>query len=293
MVRPLRIEIPGALYHLTSRGDRREAIYLSDEDRRYWLTLLGQVCERFNWQCHAYCLMDNHYHIVIETIEGNLSAGMRHLNGVYTQWHNRAHGRVGHVFEGRFKAIIVQREAYLLELARYVVLNPVRAGICAMPQDWPWSSYRAMLGQDPGSKAQPWLNTAWLIQQFGSSISQARAAYVDHVRTGIGLPSIWDGLQNPICLGDAQFAAQVGKQAPEGSATQPEISRLQRRATAAPLSHYTALPERNQAIAQAFQTGCYSLKEVGQSFGLHYATVSRIVTSENAQQRLETKNHAA
>ncbi len=190
MVRPLRIEIPGALYHLTSRGDRREAIYLSDEDRRHWLTLLGQVCERFNWQCHAYCLMDNHYHIVIETIEGNLSAGMRHLNGVYTQWHNRAHGRVGHVFQGRFKAIIVQREAYLLELARYVVLNPVRAGICAMPQDWPWSSYRAMLGQDPGSKAQPWLNTAWLIQQFGSSISQARAAYVDHVRTGIGLPSI-------------------------------------------------------------------------------------------------------
>ena len=134
MSRPLRIEFPGGLYHVTSRGDRREAIYLSDADRQYWLELLGQVCTRYNWLCHAYCLMDNHFHIVVETIDGNLSAGMRHLNGVYTQWHNRSHNRVGHVFQGRFKAIIVQREAYLLELARYVVLNPVRAGICDLPE---------------------------------------------------------------------------------------------------------------------------------------------------------------
>ena len=133
MARPLRLEIPGGLYHVTSRGDRREDIYLSDTDRQRWLDLLGEVCSRHNWLCHAYCLMDNHYHIVVETIDGNLSAGMRKLNGVYTQWHNRTHDRVGHVFQGRFKAIIVQREGYLLELARYVVLNPVRAGICAMP----------------------------------------------------------------------------------------------------------------------------------------------------------------
>ena len=125
MARPLRIEFPGGLYHVTARGDRREDIYLCDADRQRWLDLLGAVCSRFNWFCHAYCLMDNHFHIVVETVDGNLSAGMRQLNGVYTQWHNRSHSRVGHVFQGRFKAIIVQRETNLLELARYVVRRRV------------------------------------------------------------------------------------------------------------------------------------------------------------------------
>lgn len=137
MARPLRIEYAGALYHVTSRGDRREAIYRDDDDRLIWLDVFSQVCSRFLWRCHAWCLMDNHYHIVIETAEGNLSQGMRQLNGVYTQQHNRRHGLSGHVFQGRFKAILVQKEAYLLELARYVVLNPVRAGMVNDVVDWP------------------------------------------------------------------------------------------------------------------------------------------------------------
>jgi putative transposase len=278
MARPLRIEIPGAIYHVTARGDRREPIYETDADRQYWLRLLGEVCQRFNWHCHAYCLMDNHYHIVIETIDGNLSAGMRQLNGVYTQWHNRTQGKVGHVFQGRFKAIIVQRESYLLELARYVVLNPVRAGVCAQPQDWPWSSYAAMLG----AAHPPWLNTAWLLAQFGSSSEQARSAYTDHVRAGIGLPSIWESLKDQLYLGDAKFAAQLSQQLKRGASANQEIPRLQRRAAAPPLAHFAALPERNPAIAQAFQTGCYSMKDIGQAFGLHYATVSRIVAAANA-----------
>ncbi len=153
----------------TSRGDRREDIYLNDADRQRWLDLLGEVCVRHNWLCHTYCLMDNHFHIVIETVDGNLSAGMRQLNGVYTQWHNRTHGRVGHVFQGRFKAIIVQRESYLLELARYVVLNPVRAGMCAVPEQWPWSSYRAMVGQ---AHRPNWLHTEWLLAQFGNQYAK-------------------------------------------------------------------------------------------------------------------------
>ncbi|SFJ04736.1 transposase [Nitrosomonas sp. Nm34] len=129
MARPLRIEAPGGLYHVTSRGDRREEIYLDDSDRAYWLVLFGQVCKRFNWICYAYCLMDNHYHIVVQTVEPNLSKGMRQLNGVYTQFFNRTHNRIGHVYQGRYKAILVEKESYLLELARYVVLNPVRAGM--------------------------------------------------------------------------------------------------------------------------------------------------------------------
>jgi REP element-mobilizing transposase RayT len=123
MARPLRLELAGGLYHVTSRGDRREDIYLDDADRMAWLEIFTQTSKRFNWVCHAWCLMDNHYHIVVETIEGNLAQGMRHLNGVYTQTFNRTHKRVGHVFQGRYKAIIVEKDRYLLELARYEVLK--------------------------------------------------------------------------------------------------------------------------------------------------------------------------
>ena len=146
MARPLRIEYAGALYHLTSRGDRREDIYLDDIDRVIFLEVLAGVCERFCWVCHAYCLMSNHYHLLIETRESTLSQGMRQLNGVFTQRSNHRHHRVGHVFQGRYKAILVQKESYLLELARYVVLNPVRAGMVRSAKDWPWSNYRSTAG---------------------------------------------------------------------------------------------------------------------------------------------------
>jgi putative transposase len=110
MARPIRIEYAGALYHVTSRGDRREDIYLSDEDRDDWLSVLDQTCKRFNWVIHAYCQMSNHYRLLVETIEGNLSRGMRQLNGVYTQRFNRRHNQVGHLFQGRYKPILVQQE---------------------------------------------------------------------------------------------------------------------------------------------------------------------------------------
>ncbi len=278
MARPLRIEIPGGLFHVTSRGDRREAIYLDDADRDAWLQELGRVCQRYNWVCHAYCLMDNHFHIVVETVEGNLSAGMRQLNGVYTQTHNRAHGRVGHVFQGRFKAIVVQRETYLLELARYVVLNPVRAGMCASPAQWAWSSYRATIGV---AKAPDWLQTDWLLSQFGQQRQTATVAYVNHVRAGVGLPSVWSGLQHQLYLGDAAFAETLALKLKAQSGF-TEISRAQRRAGAPGLGHFTALPDRDAAIAQAYASGVYSLKEIADAFGLHYATISRIVRRREA-----------
>ena len=165
MARPLRLEFAHALYHVTSRSDRREDIYHDDADRQAWLSVLAQVCKRFNWTVHAYCLMSNHYHLLVETPDANLSAGMRQLNGVYTQLTNRAHRRVGHVFQGRFKAIVVDKDNYLLELARYVVLNPVRAGMVEEPGQWPWSSYGAMLapGWLPGAD---WLATDKLLAYF-------------------------------------------------------------------------------------------------------------------------------
>ncbi len=149
MSRPIRIEFPNALYHVTSRGVRREDIFDDDDDRRAFLKTLGDVVGQFNWLCYAWCLMDNHYHLLIQTPDGNLSKGMRQLNGVYTQLSNRRHRRVGHLFQGRFKAILVDSDGHLLELARYVVLNPVRARMVKRATDWEWSSYRASLGIAP------------------------------------------------------------------------------------------------------------------------------------------------
>ncbi|HJP54023.1 MAG: transposase [Rhodospirillales bacterium] len=190
MARPLRIEYPGAVYHLTARGNAREDIFLDDGDRRLFLDLLAETIARFRWLCHAYCLMGNHYHLLIETPEANLSRGMRHLNGVYTQRFNRTHGRVGHVFQGRYKAILVERDAHLLELCRYLVLNPVRAGMVRSARNWRWSSHRAMAGQ---VAAPEWLATDWLLARFGRRAAPARAAYRRFVIDGRGEPLGWDG----------------------------------------------------------------------------------------------------
>ena len=165
MARPLRIEFSGALYHVTSRGNARQAIYISNDDRQQFLTLLQNTVERYNWYCHAYCMMDNHYHLLIETNSPTLSKGMKYLNGTgtYTQYFNRQHQRVGHVFQGRFKAILVQKNSYLLELARYIVLNPVRAKMVRSANQWPWSSYRATAGF---TNSVPCLTTDWLLAEF-------------------------------------------------------------------------------------------------------------------------------
>jgi len=137
MARPLRIEYEGALYHITTRGNARAAIFLADEDRNLFLKTLSEVPIRYGWICHAYCLMPNHYHLLVETPSPNLSRGMQLLNGIYTQEFNRQHKRSGHLFQGRFKAILVEKESHLLELARYIVLNPVRAGMVTSIDDWP------------------------------------------------------------------------------------------------------------------------------------------------------------
>jgi putative transposase len=275
MSRPLRIELAGGLYHVTSRGDRREDIYFGDDDRLAWLEILGAVCRRFQWSCHAWCQMDNHYHAVIETPEGNLSQGMRQLNGVYTQYVNRTHDRVGHVFQGRFKAILVERDAYLLELARYVVLNPVRARMAKRPEQWVWSSYRATIGK---ADRPPWLHTDWILGQFAARRSRAVEKYAEFVRAGAGLPSIWDNLRNQIYLGGDAFIERLHKRAPKGTDL-GEIPRIQRRPVAKPLSVYEAVGkgDRDVAIAAAFRSGDYTMKHLAEHFGVHYSTVSRAV----------------
>jgi putative transposase len=203
MSRPLRLEFAGALYHVTSRGDRREDIYRCDDDRRDWLDVLGGVCLRFNWVVHGYCLMSNHYHLLLETVDGNLARGMRQLNGLYTQDFNRRYGLVGHLFQGRYKAILVQKENNLLELTRYVVLNPLRARMVESLDDWPWSSHPFVTGQD---EPPPWLDTEWLLGQFGTQRGEALKAYLQFVQAGRGLPSPLEKVRHQLVLGDDAFA---------------------------------------------------------------------------------------
>ncbi len=274
MARPLRIEFAGALYHVTSRGNGREAIYWDDDDRLAFLGVVGEVCGRFNWVVHAYCLMDNHYHLLVETPEGNLAKGMRQLNGVYTQTFNRRHGRFGHVFQGRYKAILVERESYLLELARYIVLNPVRAQMVRSAKDWPWSSYRATAGQAP---VAPWLQADWILSAFGRRKGEAIDRYRAFVAQGKNQPSPWEQLRNQVFLGSEQFVERLQARVDTGQDLS-EIPARQRRPLPKPLEHYAErFPDRNAAIAAAYASGGYSMKEIGEHFGIHYSYVSRII----------------
>jgi len=276
MARPLRLELAGGLYHVTSRGDRREHIYDNDGDREQWLENLGNVCDRYNWRCHAYCLMDNHYHIVIETAEANLSKGMRQLNGVYTQYYNRKHGRVGHVFQGRYKGILIERDEYLLELARYVVLNPVRAKMVKNIRDWKWSSYHVMIGEAP---LQRWLEIDWILGQFSKQRKHAIVRYINFVREGVGLPSIWSYLQNQIFLGSEKFVNENQKKIHQKE-TLNDVPRLQKRELPKPLEYYeNKYSNQKKAIVKAYLSGGYTLKEIGDYFGKHYSTISRIIKS--------------
>ncbi len=281
MARPIRIEFSGALYHVTARGDRREAIYEDDADREAFLEVLGQVVADFNWICHAYCLMTNHYHLVIETPDGNLSKGMRQLNGVYTQLSNRRHERTGHLFQGRFKAILVDGDSYLLELARYVVLNPVRAGMVRAPGDWPWSSYRAMTA---AVGAPEWLATDGLLAAFAKRRSTAVQRYMRFVADGIGADSIWNDLNGQAFLGDDAFVARSLRHAKHQDDV--NIPKAQRRPPA-PSLDTVARNHRNrdEAIVAAHASGGYSYQQIAEYFGVHFTTVGRIVRAAKSRNR--------
>ena len=275
MSRPLRIEFPDALYHITARGDRREAIFEDDEDRRAFLRTLGQVVKRFNWLCYAWCLMDNHYHLLIQTPDGNLSMGMRQLNGVFTQISNRRHERIGHLFQGRFKAILVDSDAYLLELARYIVLNPVRARMVKEPKGWPWSSYRASMGL---VEADEFLAVDGLLAQFARRRSTAQARYAQFVKEGTNAPSLWGQLRGQVFLGRDDFVEKMQKQMAKHQRGEVQIPIAQRRAPAKTLQQIEkSTATRNAAIIQAHGTGAYSYQKIAEHFGLHFTTVGRVV----------------
>lgn len=273
MARPLRIEFPGAIHHVTGRGNGRQWIFRDDEDRQGFLDLLGAVAKRLDWRVAAWCLMGNHYHLAIETQAPNLSRGMRQLAGVYTQRFNRRHRRPGHLFQGRFKAILVQDDPYYLEVCRYVVLNPLRARLVAEPGDWAWSSYRATAGIKGGPV---WFDPGRLLAALAPQGGRARQAYRRFVEAGRREP-LWDRMIHPAILGDEAFVAAALSRLPKGGS---EIPARLRRATARPLAEFFAGGrDRDAAIRQAWATGDYSLAQIGAAAGLHYSRVSRIANA--------------
>jgi putative transposase len=287
MARPLRIEFPGAVYHITSRGNAKQVIFLDNQDRGKLIEILSTVIERFHWFCHAYCLMDNHYHLIVETPEGNLSQGMRQLNGVYTQVFNQRHQRIGHLFQGRYKAIIVEKDSHLLSLCRYVVLNPVRAGMVRKPEEWAWSSYRATIG---AAKRPLFLKVEWLLSQFDMKRDESVKKYKRFVIKGENEGSPWETLKGQIFLGTEGFIERLGGELDKkgGAKEIPKIQRYAGRPSLEELFKEERMKHKkakDETIYRVYIQYGYRMKEIAEYLGVHYATVSRAVMRVEQQKK--------
>jgi REP element-mobilizing transposase RayT len=280
MARPLRLEFEGALCHVMARGNAREAIFLDDDDRVAFVANLGRVAERFEWRVWAWCLMGNHYHLLVETLRPTLSRGMREINGVYTQGFNRRHRRVGHVLQGRYKAVLVDKDSYLLELSRYVVLNPVRAGLVATAGDWTWSSYRAVMGKAP---APEWLAANATLRLLHAERGPARRAYARFVAEGVAAEDALPQVEQQSLLGSEAFVERMVARAAKRPAS-AEVPRRARIVRSLPAIGREA-GDRDAAIRAAYGTGGYTLRQIGDHFGLHYSVVSRIARGVGAGRR--------
>jgi REP element-mobilizing transposase RayT len=208
MGRPLRLEYPGALYHITSRGNERRKIFFDDSDRIKFLSILEDYHERYGVLIHSYVLMDNHYHILMETPQGNLLKVMHGINGGYTGYFNRKHGRVGHLFQGRYRGILVDKEGYLLELSRYVHLNPVRAKIVKKAETYQWSSYGGYVREKEEVK---WVEYGWVLSKFGREKERARKKYKEFVDEGLkGKPeNPLKEIYGQVVLGGEEFKERI------------------------------------------------------------------------------------
>lgn len=208
MARPPRIEYPGAIYHVTTRGVEQRAIVADRRDRDRWLEQLHRVVERHRWRMFAFALMDNHFHLFLQTPDANLSVGMRDLSGGYATFFNTRHERSGHLFQGRFKAFLVDDVGYWLEVSRYVHLNPVRAGLVAKPEAWPWSSYA---GYHRPARRRSWMDYPRVLEEFGGDTSAGRRRYRQFIQDGLGreldspLAAAWHNL----VLGSDGFVERI------------------------------------------------------------------------------------
>lgn len=226
MARPLRLEYPGAVYHIAARGERRERIFEDDDDRLEFLAMLAKEVRQQGWIVYAFCLLDDHYQLLLETPEPNLVRGMRRLNGVYTQAFNRRRGRTGHVLQGRYKAILVEKDGYLLELCRYVVASPVRAKLVRSAERWHWSSYLPTAGK---MACPEWLAADQVLRFLAKNRAHARRAYVRFVAEAMKSPSPFAQLKRQIFLGSDAFVVRMRRllkgDKPRGIAQKPAARR--------------------------------------------------------------------
>lgn len=292
MARPLRVLYPGALYHIIARGNAKQHIFLDDRDRRGFLSWLEDAMRVHNLVIHAYCLMDNHFHLLVETPDGNISTTMRDLNGNYTQWFNTRHNRVGHLFQGRYKAFVIEKEAYLLAVARYIVLNAVRAGFVDHPRQWKWCSYNATAGI---SKAPEWLETDWLLGTFSAKRRQAQQAYRRFILGGIDAPDPYDELEHDLILGTPQFIHWIWDNHTAGSEQIKDYPRQQRIVGRPALSEIfpsgMTKQERDDAIVFARVRCGYLSTEISPYVKLDPAVVGRISKGTyNAPSRKNAKS---
>jgi putative transposase len=277
--RQLRIEYPGAFYHVYSRGNRKQEIFLSDEDLYFFLKVLGDASEEFGVRFHAYCLMPNHYHLFTETPFGGLSRALHLINTTYTVYFNKKHSRCGHLFQGRFKSILVEAETYAWELSRYIHLNPVRAGIVRRPEDYTWSSYKEYLGM---RVASAWLATSLILRDSGNPTEEDRKCYARFVLTGIGSeppPGFGDSKRSGI-LGSLSYIDRIRAEFLEGQISskdreKPQLRFFRKRPE---ISEILALSERELGPRNRFIKGMaifickhaveYPLEEIGAFFGM-------------------------
>ncbi len=298
MSRPLRVEFAGALWHVTSRGNERRDVFRDEADREAFLKILGRTVGLFRWTLHAYVLMDNHFHLLLETPEPTLSRGMRQLNGLYTQAFNRRHRRSGHLFQGRFKSVLVDKETHFLELSRYLVLNPIRLGAARSARAWPWSSYRAMAGL---ASAPAWLETDATLRGFGGKRGAAEEAYRKFVADWKDSAyDPWEQVRRQVYLGPDDFVEEAERRAEgrgeEGASRRPRLVRSgslsERIAEAAErlgvsLEEMKQHPrwhirERRLLAWDVRRRGLFRLEEIGAALGVKAAQVSVLVRGGEA-----------
>ena len=280
MARPLRIQAAGLTYHITARGVRRTSIYLDAVDRRRFLALLADVVERYALRCHAYCEMTNNYHLAVTTTDANLSRAVQQLNGDYAQWWNWRHKRVGHVFQSRFNAQIVQDDGSLANVCRYIVLNPVRAGIVCSPEQWPWSSYGAMAGL---SKRPAFLDCGRVLEIVANGDRADAVNLFERYVLETDARAL--RLERSAILGDEAFVARFRPHRRRVSREIPQ--REGRRALEAIFRGAITRTARNAAMVTALGER-YALAEIARFLEIHPSTVSKIVSEQGAR---AWKNH--
>jgi REP element-mobilizing transposase RayT len=279
MGRPIRLEYPGAVYHIYARGNRKEPIFLDDEDRILFLKIFGDAVHRYNWVCHAYCLMGNHYHLLIEIPEGILNPGMQYLNSLYARKFNRKHNLVGHLFQGRYGADLIEGNRKFLLAAHYICRNSIEANIVEKASQWPWSSFCATVGlQEP----QDFLLVDDVLSCLSDDRSTAQDFFDDLVHTPIRV-----GKQMEIEITDKEIknpdVARRLRPLIDIRQSLAPVARKQRMQSRPLLEDlfkdtlHSGKKLRNRLIKEAFINYGYSQSEIGAYLGLHTTTISRII----------------